>query len=375
MRPFMKVLAILTLGLSCCGLAMIPASASSGRSQIRMVESPVPNAEPFSDSGLSGVTGPSAISCGALTSCIAIGTDTSRNSASWLTRDDGRTWTEVVLSAQPTLNVPADVSCHGKRCVVIGAFGALPGAWVSSDGGTTWLSTRDFGRPQRGAFPVSLSCSTEDACVAVGTDGSGWSTLNGGAAWVSHPLPEAFARGADRVAAVSCASPRVCFAVGQTQRGHGVVIRTTNGGATWTVLAFSTDTAFYSIACPSSQRCVVGLGRSPLYTSQSSNVVFRTVDGGLRWIRSPLPIPTSYVSSISCPTTTNCTAVGWHGGYSSPGSTPVALVTKNGGVTWMATVAANAHKLNGVACSQGRDCVVVGSDSSGSGASWLRSVS
>ena len=79
-----------------------------------------------------------------------------------------------------------------------------------------------------------------------------------------------------------------------------------------------------------------------------------TTDGGLTWTNDPLPSGIEALFGVSCPTTSDCTAV--------DGSTVVA--TTSSGATWHAqTVPPNVVDLSAVSCSSSSSCTAVGRSS------------
>ncbi len=114
---------------------------------------------------------------------------------------------------------------------------------------------------------------------------------------------------------VSCPASRTCYAVADTDRhwrarsGQAeeprVLLRSTNGGHSWTALTlpdgeYNTTT---SMSCPTTRMCVMGFDGTR--TSQSAGGVFITRDGGATW--STIALPTGD-GSVGCRNATDCFA-------------------------------------------------------------------
>jgi photosystem II stability/assembly factor-like uncharacterized protein len=149
--------------------------------------------------------------------------------------------------------------------------------------------------------------------------------------------------------------------------GSGTIITTTNGGTSWKSRALPDGQVFLTgISCPSTSDCVaVGYTVNMVY-GYASGAVITTTDGGKVWSVQSVPGASTDLAAVSCATTMDCVAVG--GDETSPGaSTGVAVATTDGGVTWaVQTVPAGIFTLDGVSCASPSDCVAVGDDSSGS---------
>ena len=212
------------------------------------------------------------------------------------------------------------------------------------------------------------------------------STLTGPVVAVPAWTPQL---GASDLFGVSCppnatASATTCYATessfGPDSSGPSVV-STSNGGSSWapTTGSIPPGIAFLdSISCPSSTECVaVGAGLSSPSTSPAQIAV--TTDGGTTW--SPVSVSgVDELAGVSCPTTSACTAVG----YGSSGgaviiSTADADTTASGGSTWTpATVPSGVSYLGAVSCPSSTTCYATGYTTSGpaiiaelGGASWV----
>jgi photosystem II stability/assembly factor-like uncharacterized protein len=212
-----------------------------------------------------------------------------------VTRDGGLTWS----AGPPTPHgqLPDYLACSGTTCVLFdqlitldntqsvngsGPLTVAPGTWVawySHDGGATW---------QRGRHPVAIwtmashdlpemgtiSCSDHMHCWAamssqqIGNPGIATAfvaTSDGGATWVTQPLPTDRAR-QFIPQGMSCPTAMECYAAGSDSVGP-VILTTRDGGAIWSPVNLprrsagsaqngSMPTAIGLIACSAAGHCV-----------------------------------------------------------------------------------------------------------------------
>ncbi len=122
-----------------------------------------------------------------------------------------------------------------------------------------------------------------------------------------------------------------------TQRAPGWQARVTVSG----------DTSFSDVSCATLRVCTAVGGGA---TERAS--IFRTTDGGRAWARQLAPASTTSLDAVSCPSTTFCLAYG-NGPYE-----PVFVVTRNGGASWTSLLGASAQMgaLYGLECVTTRVC-------------------
>src|SRR5439155_136091 len=166
---------------------------------------------------------------------------------------------------------------------------------------------------------VGVSCPSTSACTAVGT-GNGGLTLAeywNGSSWAIQATPNVAAGARDNLTDVSCASATACTAVGYYTDGSGRV------------------------------------------------VTLALVWNGTKWAVQPTPNPTSatmsFLTAVSCPSTTPCTAVG---SYDNTSGQQVTLAEHWDGVSWVIqttpnTDGATASVLDGVSCPAMTSCTAV----------------
>ena len=117
-----------------------------------------------------------------------------------------------------------------------------------------------------------------------------------------------------------------------------------------------------AVSCPTAKRCwAVGVA-GPNPPAAGASVIVATTDGGVGWKAQHVAGGgTPQLSGVSCPTATECMAVGSNGA-SLPGS-GVVVTTHDAGRTWSpATAPANALTLTSVECAGTTDCTSIVSD-------------
>lgn len=176
----------------------------------------------------------------------------------------------------------------------------------------------------------AVSCPSVSVCYAVSLRGTILATHDAGHTWQSEHSGTTSA-----LLTIDCPAVSVCFAVhvrNSPSRPYGV-LRTTNGGSTWTETSFLASSR---IACPSVTTCYSLTGNpQPSASAVPSVELLGTTDGGTSWQRrGTLPPPVrgdvslpSY-SSLACPSATVCYA----GGFNAIGW------TTDGGKTWQTSL-------------------------------------
>ncbi len=119
-----------------------------------------------------------------------------------------------------------------------------------------------------------------------------------------------------------------------------------------------------AVSCANARRCwAVGVaGPNPPPVGANAVVIVATKNGGTSWKAQQVTGGTTpQLSGVSCPTVTECMAVGSNGA-SLPGS-GVVVTTTDAGTTWSPTTAPpNALAVTSVACADPIDCTVIVSD-------------
>lgn len=215
------------------------------------------------------------------------------------TKNGGKSWTRTRIVAIRDLGLRAlactsVTSCdvggdvRGKSCFHSGAV------LHTGDGGSTWV--RQFGACASGI--TALACPAPRACYAGGWYGSFAGsdtqmvlrTIDGGATWQdalggpfrSAVTPTNFNSGI--ISSIACPDPQICFlSVGN----H--VVATADGGVTWTNQTTVGNAVLTAITCPSAHVCLSGGWIQPSAPgpgpTQPTGLVLRTIDGGTTWTK------------------------------------------------------------------------------------------
>jgi hypothetical protein len=263
------------------------------------------------------------------------------------------------------------------RGVVLGLAAALavaagfPGA--ASAATQTWTAQQ---LPLSGQASIggmtTVSCLSADDCLAGGDqDGDGAQPLLGewwdGSSWQAFtfapPRPES---GGGQVSQVLCVTTSSCFMVGYSIQGSVPVVEQPLAehwdGVTWTrqtIPVASGGGELYGISCPSADDCIA-VGRAASAGTGHTAMLAEHWDGS-SWAQQPIPKATGSMSSllsVSCPSGSNCTAVGenddgqslaghWNGSHWAIQPTPVPA-------------GAYLSPLDGVSCPKAGFCLATG---------------
>lgn len=212
---------------------------------------------------------------------------------------------------------------------------------------------------------ASVSCRSTTSCTAVGSaSGRAASALSwNGTGWTLDTMPKPpHPAGLD---AVSCADATDCVAVGSYEYQYNQYpFAEQLSGTTWRVLPNPPAIANASgdimgVACSSPTSCVAVGEDGATESGSGSQMPYAAEWNGTSWQQSALPIPPGYknptgiLSSVSCESATDCTAVGFFGTGYNPGT--VALAEHWNGTTWslkkvpLPTTSADAN-LTAVSC-------------------------
>lgn len=328
-----------------------------------------PSANP--DAELTGV------SCTAPDMCSVVGAyvNNASHNAPLAETWNGSTWSIQATPSLSPFDLPSSVSCAAASfCVSAGFLSYVPSVVEPSStllpltevwNGTTWALQATPRRPGVNfASFTSVSCPAAKACTAVGQQqyyrasrfvvapiAETWD----GRRWALQPIPANTSIFANFAYSVSCASARVCVAVGATgplDPSKTVGLAWAWDGTRWHKLAVHdsvgspTGWAFSGVSCASPRFCIAVGG--------DSNAMAETWDG-VRWTRQHVPVPAgasfTYLSTVSCVSARACVALG---------STDSGELAESwDGFTWSIMPApASAHI--GLSCTSRTACTAVG---------------
>ncbi len=325
-----------------------------------------------------------SVSCTSSTSCIAVGSykETKTQPEKPLAESwNGSAWSTLSVPSPETTQA---VGLKGISCTSTSACTAAGYYWLEgkqrtlaeSWNGTNWtIQASPNPSPELNSLN-QVSCTAVGACTAVGSmqpeagmvgeETASLAERWNGSEWKTQVTPS-LATSEYSLSGVSCASATMCFAVGSyplIERGLGQLWN----GSTWTtqVKAVASINGYpSSVSCPSTTWCMVagsGVGGLPK--------AWLLKEEGGEWTRSlqtpPLPSGGSNggLRSVSCTSTSACTAVGYY--YDEGQGKNRPLVEHWNGSKWTAESAPSpvegsaATAMMSVSCASGTSCVAVG---------------
>jgi photosystem II stability/assembly factor-like uncharacterized protein len=237
------------------------------------------------------------------------------------TTDGGATWVAVESGTSWRLSA---ISASSPRVLwAVGSeptFGVPDGVILRSvDGGATW-ATQWIGREELFAVhalsPSVVWATGYDDNFHGRTSGMVLTTVDGGTTWTKRSNVGGY--GYMALTGVSLATPAIGWVVGRQSDGsmtEGLILKTTDGGATWTEQTRPPNPAAAVVALSPLDARVVG----------EDAMVLRTVDGGQTWSYATDPgPPPAELSAVSFADEANGWAIG-----------PSAMLhTTDGGITW-----------------------------------------
>jgi PASTA domain len=265
---------------------------------------------------------------------------------------------EAALPAQARGGTLASVSCASAgNCTAVGRYvdhaGNHQGLLLTEAAGR-WARGVKAALPSNAsatsAFLDSVSCVSAGDCTAVGTyDSQGLLLTKTAGFWatgVEAALPANGASAEGHVLDISCASAGNCAAVGA-----------------------------YGTFPPDRYGCLGSCNYQGLLLTETAGVWSKGVEAALPADAAPASEQLAYVTSVSCPSPGNCSAVGSY--VDGSGNYHGLLLTETAG-NWATGVAeslpANATDQagkgagpNSVSCPSARNCTAVGSYSDGPG--------
>ena len=309
----------------------------------------------------------SAVSCPSVDVCFAAGAAqgiTSTGGAGVLkSTNEGASWTAETIPGG--VGGYLGISCTSlPHCVAVGVNTAEVNLRAviaeTTDGGARWLARSV---PAGVGKLLSVTCPTPSWCEAAGlhyvssnaglvTTGVVLSTTNGGATWHAQHVPAALSV----VESVSCDAAGTCVTVGENDHGAnpraaGAV--THDGGAAWTLLATpSASSMLLSVSCDRSGACVA-VGQA---ASTTVSYAVRSTSWGANWTRVAVPSDVSTLSRVSCDVAGVCAA----GGYDQGSNALIERLSH--GATSFAGVGmpANLADVNGIAWLTSSTSIAVG---------------
>jgi hypothetical protein len=276
------------------------------------------------------------------------------------------------------------VACPSpSTCTVVGQYldrAHITVALVEHSDGSHW-TVQPAPNPPGANSETSLngvSCPSPSDCTAVGdhqdaigddfTLAEHWD----GSHWTIQHSPTLNSHAGGTLLGVSCPSPSDCTAVGFyiSRTGNGVTLVEHWNGSHWTIQPSANLPGDYynilnGVACPSPSACTA-VGYSFANGSGNDSALIEHWNGAHWTIQhDPAPATTGSLRGVSCPSPSDCTAVGYTGeGNDAP------MVEHWNGSHWTIQPSPNppdGGDLAGVACPSPTACTGVGSTANGSG--------
>jgi hypothetical protein len=262
----------------------------------------------------------------------------------------------------------------GILAAALGTSLALAGTGGALAAGTTWTVQQSPSAALPGGQLEAVSCSSPDACTAVGTHlGTSGITLTlaerwNGSAWQQQPTPTLAADTTSSVlpvlSGVSCPARHFCAAVGEYQQIFGSVILAESwNGFRWQreplkAPANSSGAELTQVSCTWARFCeAVG---SYFSNSDGLTTPLAAEWSGTSWTIQSTPslTTTAGFSAVSCTSPKSCEA--WGGGNAgNPG--PEVAEHWNGTSWQLQTVPSDAAIVNSVSCTSATFCEAVAS--------------
>jgi photosystem II stability/assembly factor-like uncharacterized protein len=174
---------------------------------------------------------PTTVACLNATTCLAASASTAANAPAVVaeTTDTGSTWSALT---GPTIGNPGNIACAQgtSTCVLLGSKGMLA---ATDDGGLHWTTTKvRLGTLGSQAALTLASCATAQNCIVTTVAHTVEVSTDGGKSYSTSTL-----EGGTNSRAAYCTAGGTCLmggGVGGAYQSAGVVLRSTNGGKTWT---------------------------------------------------------------------------------------------------------------------------------------------
>lgn len=214
---------------------------------------------------------------------------------------------------------------------------APKGAWSL----VSYIANKGWQQNTTGPEPGNLTCPNAETCFVLGDNSvsasgpaimdSFYVSNDGALSWSVLPVPP----GVNFTTPLACASAQNC-AAGATYNNQPVYISTSNGGHSFTIDPLpGSDGTLYALDCPSMNFCAGLVAESANGNNAPVDATFlSTTTNGASFSDTPFPAGES-MTSLACPTTTDCTAVGTVDALNANGSlSGVSAISSDGGQSW-----------------------------------------
>lgn len=253
------------------------------------------------------------------------------------------------------------VSCASEAlCVAVGYEGSVFTSTDPAGGAGAW-SVSDVNTPGSGTHLTAVSCPSASLCVAVS---GGYGAAAGRVLTSSDPASESWQAiqlpGSPDLRGVSCATPELCVAV--AKEGRIFVSGDPAGGASaWRQLPSPTARNLQAVSCVTALLCVAG--------DEGGNLLTSTDPIGGAPFATTNTASSILITGLTCPTPTRCVAVDNNADVltsTSPLGGPSAWTFENL-VPFVAEEVDHGqfvkNALFGASCASTSLCALVGADS------------
>lgn len=331
------------------------------------------------------------MSCAAADDCLSAGYGQTQGGSyePFAEHWNGSSWavTPLPIGSPDTLQ---GLSCLStSNCWVVGGTefkGSNPRPVLLHWNGSQWVSAAG---PTQPGYLGDVACPTREHCIAVGWNqtSSGSSQTIGeqwdGSSWTSLSVAQPKNQFYSALYGIDCPSPSDCLAVGQkvaTAKSPAQILGERWDGKSWSVVnvpnpslqGYRLDVVLSDLSCPSTTECLAVGYSSPVVFGRSYTIPLVERWNGAKWSMVTLPKGISSFSGMDTPNDVNCvsTSLCWVVGAGfnprTTGPEPAAAYW-NGTTLRMGSVAdgtANGS-LEAVGCVARAACYAIGHVSKG----------
>ncbi|MGA2928769.1 MAG: hypothetical protein ABSG43_22820, partial [Solirubrobacteraceae bacterium] len=322
-----------------------------------------------------------AVNCTTSSACTAVGeaVDSSGTQVTLAERWNGTSWS---IQATPNPSGATSSQLTGVRCptsttcTAVGYFTNSAGAQATLAerwDGTSWAiqSTPNAGGAT-GSQLGAVTCTSSTACIAVGSSSSSpgaYAALAeqwNGTSWSILTVPAPGGAASTLLDGVSCSAGPACTAVGRASDNAGdwTALAERWNGTRWSIQTVPAPGAMAgatlnAVSCPSSTTCTaVGFSYDDNGTDHTLADEWNGSGWSVQTSQNPAGANGSSLNSVSCPSTTACTAVGNY--YPNSGGV-ASLAERWNGTTWALQSSPNRggtdfSQLEGTSCTSSSDC-------------------
>ncbi|MFL5832983.1 MAG: WD40/YVTN/BNR-like repeat-containing protein [Solirubrobacterales bacterium] len=249
-------------------------------------------------------------------------------------------------------------------CIVVGPFDTIASTRTPTASGEDWrVVNPKYDEPKQSCLEEdqpegfcdsprgtirAISCASESLCVAVGYEGSVFTSTDptGGAKdWRVSDLNEG--PGAAHLTAVSCPSVSLCVAVSGGYGGSaGRIFSTTEPiSGKWQRVQLASSPDLRGVSCASERLCVAVGNEGRLFAASNPT------GGASAWHPAGSPTPRD-LFAVSCIATTLCVA-------GDAGGNVLTSTDPTGGGAFAATNADGSVQITGISCPTTEQCIAV----------------